>query len=118
LTDHPASALVEVLVHLEVDPEDLPNAYQLLAVDFPDDIHIETIEENKLGATWREQANLTRQAGDPWLHQNRTALMRVPSAIVPAAVNWLLNPAHAESAKVHIAEVIPAPFDRSLFRTG
>jgi RES domain-containing protein len=117
LTDHPASALVEVLVHLEVDPEDLPNAYQLLAIDLPDDTKIETIEEDKLAAAWRQHTNLTRQFGDRWLHENRTALMRVPSAIVPAAVNWLFNPAHADSAKAHVAEIIPAPFDRRLFRT-
>src|SRR5579862_6752084 len=111
LSDHPASTLVEFLVHLEVDSEDLPSIYQLLAVDIPDEIRFETIEEDQLVPGWRENAMLTRGLGDQWLRQNRTALMRVPSAIVPATVNWLLNPAHPDSAKAGIAEIVRAPFD-------
>ena len=38
LADHPASALLEVMVHLEIDAEDLPTHYQLLGVDVPDDL--------------------------------------------------------------------------------
>ena len=36
LADHPASALLEVMVHLEIDAEDLPTHYQLLGVEVPD----------------------------------------------------------------------------------
>jgi RES domain-containing protein len=118
LADHPAAALLEVLVHLEVDPQDIPDTYQLLAVDIQEDVRLESTDEKKLGMGWRDFTYLTRDVGDQWLRKNQTALLRVPSAIVPAAVNWLLNPAHSDSAKVHIAEVIPVPFDRRLFRTG
>jgi len=115
LTDHPASALVEVLVHLEVDPVDLPDSYQLLAVDFPDNVPIQSILEKELAAGWRDHPGLTRDLGDLWLRENRTALLRVPSATVPFALNWLLNPAHRDTAKASIAEIIQAPFDRRLF---
>lgn len=118
LTDHPASALLEILVHLEVDPEDLPSSYQLLAVDFPDDVPFESIEEGTLAAGWRDDADLTRDLGDRWLRENRTALLCVPSAVVPVAVNWLLNPSHADTAKARIAEILSAPFDRRLLGTS
>ena len=36
LSEHPALALLENLVHLEIDSEDLPSGYQLLTVDVPD----------------------------------------------------------------------------------
>jgi len=36
-SDHPASALLEAMVHLEIDFEDLPDTYQLLEIDVPDD---------------------------------------------------------------------------------
>jgi RES domain-containing protein len=111
LSDHPASALVEILVHLEVDPEDLPDTYQLLTVDVPDDVRFEAIEENQLVPGWRDEMH-TRGLGDRWLRENRTALLRVPSAIVPFAVNWLLN---ADSAHARVAEIVRAPFDRRLF---
>jgi RES domain-containing protein len=115
LTDHPASALVEVLVHLEVDPEDLPENYHLLGIDIPDDVAFHPIDVDEL-AEWEDMPDLTGILGNSWLVLNQTALARVPSAIVPATVNWLLNPAHPDAAKARIAEVLPAPFDRRLFR--
>ena len=115
LTDHPASALVEVLVHLEVDPGDLPDSYQLLAIDFPDAVPIQSIALEDLAPEWRERPNLTRDIGDQWLREKRTALLRVPSAIVPVATNWLANPAHADIADARIADVVQLTFDPRLF---
>ncbi len=48
LADHPASALLERLVHLEIDPEDLPSAYQLLAIEVPDHLAVERVEAGSL----------------------------------------------------------------------
>jgi RES domain-containing protein len=114
LSDHPASVLAEVLVHLEVDAEDLPDTYQLLGVDVADDVSFETIELTQLAATWRDNHAVTRHSGDQWLSGGRTALLRVPSAIVPFAWNWLLNPAHQDAAQARITEIIQAPFDPRL----
>jgi RES domain-containing protein len=115
LADHPASALVEVLVYLEVDSEDIPQSYQLIAVDLPDSIAFQAIEPHQLAANWLNQVQLTRESGDRWVRENQTALLRVPSAIVPFAMSWLLNAAHADAAKARIVEVIRAPFDQRLF---
>ena len=115
LSDHPASALVEVLVHLEVDVEDVPASYQLLAVDFPDELTVDSIAKDALQPDWRTKIVATRTLGDRWLDAGKAALLRVPSAIVPYASNWLLNPAHGDAAKAVIAETIHAPFDARLF---
>jgi RES domain-containing protein len=40
--------------------------------------------------------------GDDWLRSERTALLRVPSVIVPATWNVLVNPNHAESRGIRI----------------
>lgn len=116
LSDHPASALLEILVHLEIDPEDLPSAYQLLAVDISDDIAFASVSEHQIAKEWRSDTAVTRELGDRWLREGRTALLRVPSAIVPSAVNWLLNPAHPDSSRAHIVEITRAPFDIRLFK--
>src|SRR6185503_6169141 len=81
LADHPASALVEVMAHLEIDAEDLPTHYQLLGVDVPEDVAIATLEA--LPPVWREQMPLTRTLGDDWLRRGERELLSVPSAIVP-----------------------------------
>jgi len=116
LADHPASALVEVLVHLEVDPDDLPRGYNILAVDLPDQTEFGSIEVGDLPGDWLANRSSTRAMGDRWLAENRTALLRVPSAIVPFAFNWLLNPVHADSATAVVAHVVPMPLDPRLLR--
>ena len=115
LADHPASALIETIVHFEVDRDQIPNQYQLLAVEVAEDTAFESVDVHNLPTDWPENLNTTRTLGDEWLDSNRTALLRVPSVIVPHASNWLLNPAHADAAKVTIAQVIRAPFDARLF---
>jgi RES domain-containing protein len=114
LADHPASALIEVMVHLGIETEDLPTHYQLLGVEVPDDIAIMTVGEAALPGGWRDQTELTRARGDDWLRGAESALLRVPSAIVPKAVNYLLNPAHPDAARVTLAATLRAAFDPRL----
>jgi len=116
LADHPASALLEVLVHLEVDPAELPDAFQLLAVDVPDGIAAERIRQEELATGWKQDFSLTRATGDGWLSAGRTALLQVPSAIVPASFNCLLNPAHRDASAIKVGQIIPAPFDPRLLK--
>lgn len=114
LADHPASALLEVLIHLEVDREDWPDSYQLLAVEVPDDVAFE--DAPALSVNWRAEARETQQIGNRWLVASQTALLRVPSAIVPHTWNWLLNRGHPDSNRVEIVEIVRAQFDPRLFR--
>jgi len=114
LADHPASALLEMMVHLEIDAEDLPTHYQLLGVELPGDIATTAITEIELPNGWREQIPLTRARGDDWLRAGATALLRVPSAIVLEATNYLLNPAHPDAALINTASALQAPFDPRL----
>lgn len=116
LAESPAGALLERLVHLEIDPEDLPSTYQLLAVEIPDRWPILTIDENDLPADWRSNDTATQAFGDRWLHEGDTPLLRVPSAITPHTFNWLLNTRHPEASRAKITDVISAPFDQRLFR--
>src|SRR6266705_4444312 len=102
LADHPASALLEILVRRQVDAEDLPDTYQLIAVDVADNVVVASVEETILPAGWQVDENATRTIGDAWLTSGNTALLRVPSAIVPFAWNWLLNPAHADWPKAAV----------------
>jgi RES domain-containing protein len=114
LADHPASALLEVMVHLEIDAEDLPSHYQLLGVDAPDDLPVTRLDEHELQTNWREQAAITRAIGDNWLHAAKSALFSMPSAIVPDARKYLLNSAHPDAARISIVATTRATFDSRL----
>ena len=102
------------MVHLEIDAEDLPSHFQLLGIEVPDDVAITALAENELPADWRQQLALTRARGDDWLRAAATALLRVPSVVVPETANYLFNPAHADAARIGIASALRAPFDPRL----
>jgi RES domain-containing protein len=116
LAENPASALLERLVHFEIDPEDLPSHYQLLEVDVPNELPFDECRTDGLPAGWSDSVNVTQALGNAWLTGSRTALMRVPSAIVPFTANWLLNPSHPDAPNCKIVAVTQAPFDRRLFQ--
>lgn len=112
LADHPASALLEMLVH--VDRDLLPATYRLLRIIVPEAIAGEIISAEALSPDWREYPAATRDIGDRWLDRSSSPLLQVPSVIVPTARNFLLNPAHPDAAGFAVAEVIEAPFDPRL----
>ncbi|HEY0327916.1 MAG TPA: RES family NAD+ phosphorylase [Rhodopseudomonas sp.] len=114
LADHPSSAILEMLVHVERDL--LPASYRLLRVTVPEPIAIERIDIDALGANWQDRPAITRDIGDHWLDRSAAALLQVPSVIVPKARNFLLNPAHPDAARITIEEIIEAPFDPRLLR--
>lgn len=113
---NPATALLEVLVHTRVDIEDVPINFRYLEIEAPDGLAIEGVDTNALGEVWETNAEATRRAGDEWLRSGRTALFRVPSVIVPATWNILINPQHPESARIRIARVHNHSIDRRRLR--
>ena len=46
--------------------------------------------------------------GDLWVRQARSAILALPSPIIPGKTNSLLNPAHPDFIKIAIAK--PQPF--------
>jgi RES domain-containing protein len=99
---NPATALLEVLVHARIDLDDVPLNFRYLEIEAPDSLAIEDVNPAALPASWRTDLEATRRAGDEWLNSNRTALLRVPSVIVPATWNVLLNPRHPAASQVRI----------------
>lgn len=106
LAAEPSLAVLEVRVHLDLPLDLMPPDYVLLTVEVPDTLAVEQLAQAPDDA---------RAAGDGWLDQGRTALLSVPSVIVPEARNLLLNPRHADAGRVRVAAVRPFGFDPRLF---
>jgi RES domain-containing protein len=117
LAESAAGALLEILVHLELQDDDLPQPYTLLRVAVPADIPIETLRLPE-GDSWKRSEAMTQPIGDEWLRGLRTVLAEVPSAILPGTRNYLLNPTHPDASRIQIAEAIQAEFDPRLLRKG
>ena len=109
LADTPAGALLESCVHTSAG--DVPPKYTLLAVFAADDVSIEALDTRTLPSDWADKTEATREIGSAWLHSQRSALLRIPSALVPATFNYLVNPRHADAARLRIESVYEYPFD-------
>jgi RES domain-containing protein len=104
-SESPAAALLEILVHFEIDVRDLPTRYRLMKLRAPDGLIVEDLPATELPTDWLEHTDRTRAIGDRWLQAGRSALLRVPSAVVPETFNVLLNPGHAHAGHVELAQV-------------
>lgn len=168
--DHPSTALLEMLVHL--DPDNIPSNYQLLKIDCPDHLvkgaarqeSQMTIRQSDILAriasgrspaelaeelgiseqtvewyvSFAEQAldddisenlddfmqrtlslrmddpDFTMDFGTKWLTGGQACVLKVPSAVMPAASNYLVNPRHPDAGHLAITEIYQFPFDRRL----
>ena len=106
-------AVLEVLVHL--DPLTIPGNYCLTEIEVPD-VEIVTVEIEQLPTDWRDISGpvVLRQLGDAFLKNQKYLLMKVPSSIVPAEYNYLLNPLHPDALTVKLLKREPFSFDRRL----
>jgi RES domain-containing protein len=108
-------AVLEVLVHLETP--DLLQNYALIGVDIEEEF-IELLDQSRLPQGWRsEPAPIAlRDIGDEWVQAGNSAVLQVPSALVPDESNFLLNPGHKDFEKLRIRPPSPFLFDARLAR--
>ena len=112
LAETPAGALLEVCVHTAAN--DVPPNYTLLEISAPATTKFETVDVNTLPPDWLENVDATRTIGSEWLRSMRSALLRIPSVIVPATYNVLLNPGHPQTRQIEITRILEFPFDPRL----
>ena len=115
-TLNPATALLETLVHIEIDSEDRPERFQVLRIEGPDTLSIEKIESGALSLDWAEDFTFTQNIGHRWLSEGRSLLLQVPSVLVPETWNVLVNPQHAEANLLNITMTYEHAFDARLFQ--
>jgi len=106
-------ALVEALVHLK-DSGILP-AYSAVRVEF-DEALITTVALTDLPPNWKSHPAPaeTRAIGDTWVAGNASALLRVPSVVVPSEFNYVINPNHPDFPLISMDAPMSFPFDPRL----
>jgi RES domain-containing protein len=109
--DHPSTTLLEILV--QIDLGQIPRDFQLLRIHCPDDIRV---FEAPIAGQDIHDISITRGIGSRLLSENNFCLIRVPSAILPEAMNILINPRHPDAGRLTIEKAIRYPIDSRLFR--
>jgi len=106
-------AVLEVLVHL--DAPALLEKYVFLEADFDASLLID-LDRSSLPKNWRSDPvpEATRSIGDRWVFSGDSAVLRVPSVLVPGESNFLLNPRHPDFRKIGISRPHAFRFDPRL----
>lgn len=108
-------AVLEVLA--VVQRTSVLDSYSLVSADF-DESAVETVAPAELPAHWRRYpAPQELQAiGDRWVAERRSLILRVPSAVIEAECNFMVNPAHPAFASMRVSAPVPFEFDTRLTR--
>jgi RES domain-containing protein len=112
-SEHQSTAALEVFVHNKPFTPD--EKYKAFRLEWPDSL-TERFPSEKLPANWRVLPHPveTREIGDRWFQERRSAVLAVPSVISPADTNFLLNPEHRDFKRVRIGAPIDYDFDPRL----
>ena len=105
-------AALESLVHLNP-----PVVFKYVAIPIEfDDALVERVASSGLPADWTEEPPppSTKAIGDQWVMESRSAVLQLPSIIIPGEPNYLLNPTHADFKKIVIGRPAPFAFDPRL----
>jgi RES domain-containing protein len=113
-----ALACLETVVHLDL--AGLPLNRFLVAIDVPDRIWAAREEwpAEALSVGWSAipEGKVSVEAGERWLAGLASALLLVPSVIVPEEFNVLVNPRHPAARGITAAKRRPWFFDQRLGR--
>ncbi|MGH7267329.1 MAG: RES family NAD+ phosphorylase [Candidatus Rokuibacteriota bacterium] len=109
-------AALEYFVHL--DPGDAPVDLVVVPADIADDVSRRELAAAALPRNWREYPAPAELAdlGTAWVHDGASAVLVVPSAIVPQERNVLFNPAHPDFRRVRIGRPEAFSFDPRMWK--
>lgn len=114
VADSAALAALEILMH--VDPHVLA-AYVRIPCTFSETL-VTYLNRARFPANWQSSPAPPelQQIGDGWLKRGTSAILEVPSAVIPTESTYLLNPLHADFAQMEIGTPSPFEWDVRLFK--
>jgi RES domain-containing protein len=108
-------AALEYFVHLEPG---LAPSLVTIAAEIPASLAAEVRDVKSLPSDWRSYPapEKLKDLGTDWARSRRTAVLYVPSAVIPHEQNVLLNPLHPDFPKIRLCEAEPFSFDPRMWK--
>ena len=80
--------------------------FNTMVIEAPDPLPMKTIDE-QLPNGWRDSYDyrICQQIGDEWCDSGETVLLKVPSAVLPDAHNYVIHTAHADYSSIKLVKV-------------
>lgn len=84
----------------------------------PANVAVEEVDPRSLPARWNASPPIaaTTEIGTRWCAERRSAVLKVPSAVVPGEFNFLLNPEHPRFALIRLSRPKPFSLDPRLVK--
>ncbi|HEV8640805.1 MAG TPA: RES family NAD+ phosphorylase [Methylomirabilota bacterium] len=111
-----ALAALEIFVNLE-RPQP-PGDLVAIAADIPETLTISRLPPSELPANWRSYPaqEALAELGTRWARELKSAVLAVPSAVIPQELNYLLNPLHSRFKRIRVGAPEAFRFDARLRR--
>lgn len=108
-----ALAALEILAGLQ--SRATLDAYVLIEVHFAEAL-VEDLRPDSIPDGWRTSPPRpeTQAIGDRWVREARSPVLRIPSVLIPAESNFVLNPAHPGFGTIEIQDPTSFEFDPRL----
>jgi len=111
-------SLAALELFVQVDTDLAPTSLVAIPAEIPDNLPIEDIEITDLPKNWRDFPALEalKEIGTTWAAKRLSAIMSVPSALIPNEKNYLLNPKHKDFKSIRIGKPTPFRFDPRMWK--
>jgi RES domain-containing protein len=92
--------------------------YSVFTVTVPERVKIAHLNVSDLPSRWRGARHLdaTKDIGTLWLKGVSSAVLSVPSSVIPSERDYLLNPVHPDFVKITISAPESFSFDSRLLK--
>ncbi len=119
-SDHPGVAALEKLIWLESYEKARRSDYVLIPLRLDAEKHLEVLRRDALPPDWDAFPHpaSTRETGTQWFEEKRSAVLAVPSVVLPMGKNYLINPFHADFHVLEVGTPVPFSWDSRLFKRG
>jgi RES domain-containing protein len=102
-SEHLSLAALEILVHIR--PVTIPDKFRAFRVAWNERMMI-SLKPSQLPKGWNAQppGPVSKSIGDNWVHDGRSAVLALPSVLIPPERTFLLDPQHRDFAKIKITD--------------
>ena len=92
-------------------------SYRTMVIYIPDHLATEQLNLHDLPEKWNGTSLCPecRMMGSEWYRSKRTAVLKVPSAIIPDELNYVINTRHPDFSQIKLVDSLPFLFDQRLF---
>ena len=114
VAEHLSLSALEIVVNFPRKALGVP--FVFFKVEIPESVKIATVGHFPMD--WRDfpYQTSTQDIGSQWVLEGKTAVLEVPSAVIPEERNYIINPIHSDFKKIVISPAKDFRFDNRLYQ--